>query len=268
MQHRVPVGQHVAYPADDEQHVVPDAQQKVKKGPWQHWNVFGQHVPPTKGFSCAQHLVNSVGQQNSRGSCPHVAKPVPHSHLQVCGLKTRGGKQAGTHKSVCGQTSENGPHVHLAVVGSQKLLQHSALSRQLWPFLLHRPGASPNWNNGSPGDGPVTCGLVGVRSHAAADTTEAPAMRPPNRLIMSRRDPSPAKILVKRSNLFSILTPPPPDYCAAFSGHHLQALLWLKVSGAGAQGEDLLRALGDVGCDDPALVDQEAHGRREDAVRA
>ena len=85
-----------------------------------------QHAPPAQTCPGGQHAP------------PHVVVPVGQTHWHVELLNTCPGPHV-THAPVLEHVKEPGGQVHVAVAGSQKLLQHSELSLHFHPPFLQRP---------------------------------------------------------------------------------------------------------------------------------
>jgi len=69
---------------------------------------------------------------------PHVVVPLGHTQVHVELSNTWPGPHV-THEPVEAHVNEPGGQVHVAVDGSQKLLQHSEFCRHFQPPFLHRP---------------------------------------------------------------------------------------------------------------------------------
>ena len=105
----------------------------MQQAPAAHTWPAGQQVPLQQ--------VSRPGPAVVQHVCPHAVVPLGHSHAHVVGLKTCLGPHGPTQMPVAGHWNVPAGHAQRAVLGSQKLLQHSSFCRQTVPPLRQRPGA-------------------------------------------------------------------------------------------------------------------------------
>jgi hypothetical protein len=98
-------------------------------------NGLMQHAPLAHTWPCGQQVPLQQVSPVVQHAVPQAVVPDGHSHWQVVASNTCSPGQGPTHMPVLGHSNVPGPHAHLAVLGSQKPLQHSEFCRHPCPPL-------------------------------------------------------------------------------------------------------------------------------------